>query len=161
MTCQRLRDTDVFCEACRALVPESRPLNGWLMLAALNLVIAPVNFVSALGRLWAGLREGSLGLLDGEIAGWLGWSLLETIPAGVLTAIAVMALPRLVGRRRSAVMWMKAFFIGTAVSAVLVRWAFSRLELTVPGTLDWALISSVLWIGYFQTSNSVQQTFVR
>ena len=35
------------------------------------------------------------------------------------------------------------------------------LMLTVPGTLDWALISSVLWIGYFQTSNSVQQTFVR
>lgn len=161
MTCQRLRDTDVFCEACRALVPESRPLNGWLLLATLNLFIAPVNFISALGRLWTGLREQSLGLLDGEIAAWLGWSLLETIPAGVLSAIAVMALPRVLGRRRTAVLWMKAFFVGTALSAVLVRWAFSRLELPVPGMLDWALISSVLWFGYFQTSNDVQQTFVR
>lgn len=161
MTCQRLRERDVFCDACRALVPETRPLNGWLLLATVNLFIAPVNFVSALGRLWTGLRERSLGLLDGEIAPWLGWSLLETIPAGVLSGIAVMALPRVLGRRRSAVPLMKAFFVGSAVSAVLVRWAFSRLALPVPGMLDWALISSVLWLGYFQTSNDVQQTFVR
>lgn len=161
MTCQRLRGTDVFCEACRALVPEGQPLNVWLLAASVNLFIAPVNFLSALGRSWTGLREQSLGLLDGELAPWLGWSLLDAVLCGLVALVAVVALPRYLGRRRSAVRWVKVFFFVSVVSGVLTRWALGRAHLAVPALIDWSLLSSPFWLVFFERSSVVPKTFVR
>lgn len=161
MTCQRLRDRDVFCEACRALVPESRPLSGWLWLVTLNLVAAPVSFVLAAGRLWTRLRDESLELIDGAVGGWLGWSVLEVSLAGVVAVLAVIVWPRYFGRRRAAVSLVKVFFFAAVVTSAITRWALGKAQVPVPLLLDWTFMTSVLWLVVFERSKAVSETFVR
>lgn len=161
MTCQRLRDRDVFCEACRVLVPESRPLSWWLWLVVLNLVSAPVSFVLAAGRLWTRLRDESLELIDGSVGGWLGWSLLEVSLAGVVAVLAVTVWPRYFGRRSSAISLLKVFFFTGVVTSAISRWALARHALPVPVLLDWTLMTSVLWLVVFERSKVVSEVFVR
>lgn len=161
MTCQRLRDRDVFCEACRALVPEGRPLSGWLWLAALNLVAAPVSFVLAAGRLWTRLRDESLELIDGAVGGWLGWSVLEVSLAGLLAVLAVVVWPSYFGRRRAAVRLVKVFFFAAVVTSAISRWALSRAQVPAPWLLDFTFMTSVLWLVFFERAKTVSETFVR
>lgn len=165
VTCQRLRDTDVFCEACRPLVAEAKPLGGWLIVAGATLMIAPLRLLTTLGDVWTSVREQSLELLF-ELQGgrWLLLAAWDLFAAAVTTAVALVALPHFLARRAVAVAWMKRFFaanLGLALATAIVGRVLGEEE----GWMDPApvvgAIASVLWLHYFTRAARVQATFVR
>jgi hypothetical protein len=162
VTCQRLRDADVFCEACRASVPDVVPLRGWMMLAGLSLLLTPIAFVTSLGPLWSAMREQSLAMLDdpGSLAD-LGLAAVPVLGLGVLSALAVFTLPKFFAQRRAAPGLVQAYYLGTFVLGLFGRWAASRAGLPPAPAQDLALLSSLAWLVAFRTSNDVQRVFVK
>lgn len=162
ITCQRLRDTDVFCEACRALVPDARPLTGWMLASALTMSFAPLNLVLALGALWTGLRELSLDLLEDPQARW--WVVkagLVVAGEALLTVLAAVTAARLLSRRRVAPVLAQAFFAATVATEALAWWLRSADGVEPPVSAVTALVAALVWLVVFRRSKAGEAVFVR
>lgn len=162
ITCQRLRDRDVFCEACRALVPEARPLTGWMLAAALSMGFAPLNLMLALGSLWTGLRERSLELLEEpEPRWWVAKAGLLVAGEGALTVLAALTAPRLFGRRRAAPVFAQVFFGATVLIEAGALWLWRAEPVEPPLSRVTALVAALVWLVVLRVSKAGDAVFVR
>ncbi|MBL8918880.1 MAG: DUF2569 family protein [Myxococcaceae bacterium] len=163
ISCQRLRDRDVFCEECRQHVPDALPLKGWMMFSGLSLLLAPVTLVAALGQVWTLVRDAGLSsLLDTpEVDPVLRLAMLEIVGLAILTGLAAWTAPRFYARRRSAPALIQVFFLVTFLLGLWSRWQLTSRGLAVPPSQDASLVMAAVWLAAFRTSNDVARVFVR
>ncbi len=147
------------CPECPAVLLE-KSIGGWLTLPALHLIVTPflcgrAVFVDA-RALIGGVGPDFMPILVVELVSQLAWATV-----GLLAAWAFFR------RKRSAVRWMLAFYVGLVVISLINEGLANRLReiahdsSAVPASQSLqAVLGAAIWLAYFSQSVRVKRTFV-
>ena len=134
-------------------------IDGWLILPALGLLIAPVMMVVDLVK--------SLSIAsDVADAGYGGILALEMVVEAGLLVFIVYAATQFFGKRSSAPFIMISLYVAQVVAEAIlleVELATDAGPFAVQSgeALVRSVIVAAIWIPYFRTSKRVRSTFVR
>jgi len=147
------------------------PIGGWLILAAVGLVISPFQIgYTVVGELLPLISGAQWELLTSPgseaYRPGLAWLLLfEIVANGLLVAYTLVTCVAFFQRRRAAPRMMIAFWVAQLVlfllDTVLVQFLVEAAPLPGPIALSVGVLKSVAWCAYYQCSIRVRRTFVR
>ena len=148
------------------------PIGGWLILAAIGLVLSPFMLVyEALGVVLPLLSGGSWEVLttpgsDTYNPGLAALLVAQFVTNGLLTAYTVVTCVAFFQRRSYAPKLMIGFWVAQLVlvflfDTVLLQLVAKDVPVTGPVTLGTTLIKAIAWCLYFQRSTRVKRTFLR
>ncbi len=140
---------------------EPTGIGGWLILPAIGIVVAPVQFTLNILDYFPKfelLQPGTLVHLmtTAEILGWVGFAILAT-----MTAV------RFFTYRKSAPTLYRALLLGQLLFVVGAYWAAAILfdapifDVDAGFAIGMLLAACAIWIPYFLYSVRVRNTFVR
>ena len=159
--CRDASAVDHRCVECALRAPVDVPaLGGWLVLAAIVLVLYPIRFLGMAFNFVEALRASSWELPSGP-SQWFVISLWRVLSTGAMSAFSVITMPRFFGKRASAARLMQYFFFANISVGVIEH----VLSAALGGPIDFLglivpVLISGLWINYFQTGKRVAKTFV-
>lgn len=136
-------------------------IGGWLILVAINLVLAPIGLLFALSTDFIFLLGGKIQHVLASHPGVGGMLVFDGIFDVALLAVLIVLNILFYGKKKIFPRWFIVFLAVSVIVSVAIREFMFGYVPTYPSlTAFGSFASACVWIGYFLNSERVKQTFV-